>query len=143
MMFDRPSSRHFFGVVPVFLVDDVAAAAEHYRDVFGFSVEFLSDDDAAYGRVVRGDVIIDFRRSDPPGGRNGLAAAGMAQGADALIVVSDIEDVYVELQEHGAKVVERLAVREDGMLECTIEDLNGYRITIGGGFEGDMDEEDA
>ena len=131
---------HFHGVVPVFLVDDVEATAEYYRDVLGFEVDFVWGDDASYGRVVRDDAVIDFLRSDPPGRRNSVAATGATHGADAVIVVSEVEDVYIEIQEKGAKVVERLEAREYGMLDCTIEDLNGYRLTIGGSL--DDDEED-
>jgi catechol 2,3-dioxygenase-like lactoylglutathione lyase family enzyme len=134
--------RHFHGVVPVFLVDDVAATAQYYRDVLGFEVDFVWGDDASYGRVVRDDAIIDFVRAEPPGARNGVAASGAAHGADALIVVTDVEAVYIELQEKGAKVLERLAPREYGMLDCMIEDLNGYRLTIGGGLEDEDEEED-
>ncbi len=129
---------HFHGVVPVFLVDDVAAAAQYYRDVLGFEVDFVWGEDVSYGRVARDDAVIDFVRADPPGLRNSIAAAGAAHGTDALIVVSDVEDVYIEIQEKGANVIERLEAREYGMLDCMIEDLNGYRLTIGGG----LDEED-
>ena len=138
--------RHFHGVVPVLLVDDVAATAEYYRDVLGFEVEFLwGDDDPIYGRVIRDEAVLDFVRSEPPGRRNSVAAAGASTGADALIVVSDVEEVYIEIQEKGATVLERLAPREYGMLDCMIEDLNGYRLTIGGGLDDDDDddEEDA
>ena len=135
--------RHFHGVVPVFLVDDVAATAEYYRDVLGFEVEFLWGDDPIYGRVIRDDAVIDFVRSEPPGGRNSVAAAGGRTGADALIVVGDVEEVYIEIQEKGATVLERLAPREYGMLDCMIEDLNGYRLTIGGALDEDLEEEDA
>jgi uncharacterized glyoxalase superfamily protein PhnB len=132
--------RHFHGVVPIFLVDDVAATAEYYRDVLGFEVDFLWGDDASYGRVARDDAVIDFVRSDPPGRRNSIAAAGVDHGADALVIVSDVEEVYIDLQEHGAGVIVPLAAREYGMMDCTIEDLNGYRLTIGGGIE--EEEED-
>lgn len=127
----------FYGVVPVFLVDDVAAAAEYYRDVLGFGLDFIWGDGPDYGRVMRDDVVIDFMRSDPPGRRNSISSAGATQGADAVILVEDVEDVYIEIQEKGANVIERLAPREYGMLDCMIEDLNGYRLAIG----GDMDEE--
>ena len=132
--------RHFHGVVPIFLVDDVAATAEYYRDVLGFVVDFLWGDDVSYGRVARDDAVIDFVRSDPPGRRNSIAAAGVEHGSDALVVVSEVEEVYIDLQERGASVIVPLAAREYGMLDCTIEDLNGYRLTIGGGIE--EDEED-
>jgi uncharacterized glyoxalase superfamily protein PhnB len=134
--------RHFHGIVPVFLVDDVSAAAEYYRDVLGFDVDFLWGDDVSYGRVARDDVVIDFVRSVPPGGRNSISKAGVDHGADALIVVDDVEDVYIEIQEKGANVIVPLGAREYGMLDCMIEDLNGYRLTIGGGLEEDPLEED-
>ncbi len=133
---------HFHGVVPVFLVDDVEATAQYYRDVLGFEVDFVWGDDASYGRVARDDVVIDFVRSVPPGLRNSIASVGASHGTDALIVVSDVEAVYIEIQEKGANVIERLDAREYGMLDCMIEDLNGYRLTIGGGLDDDLDEED-
>jgi uncharacterized glyoxalase superfamily protein PhnB len=130
----------FYGVVPIFLVDDVGKAAEYYRDVLGFEVEFLYGDDPTYGRVTRDDAIIDFARSDPLGARNSVKASGSTFGADAVIVVSNVEDVYIEIQEKGANVIERLAPREYGALDCMIEDLNGYRLTIGGDLEDDDDD---
>jgi catechol 2,3-dioxygenase-like lactoylglutathione lyase family enzyme len=134
--------RHFHGVVPVFLVDDVEATAQYYRDVLGFEVDFVWGDDASYGRVVRDDAIIDFVRAEPAGARNSIASSGASHGSDALIVVSDVEEVYIEVQEKGATVIERLEAREYGMLDCMIEDPNGYRLTIGGALDEDEWEED-
>lgn len=137
--YDHPQehgSRYFFGIVPVFLVDDVAASEEYYRDVLGFDIDDLwGEEEPVRGRVVRDDVIIDFLGCEPPGMRNSMAVAGVAEGTDAVIVVADIEDVYVEMQEKGASVLERLATRESGMLDFTIEDLNGYRLTLSGDFD--------
>jgi uncharacterized glyoxalase superfamily protein PhnB len=111
--------------------------------VLGFDVEFLypDADEPNYCRVARGDAIIDFTLADPPGTRNSIKAGGSHHGADVVVVVTDIEEVYVDLQEHGANVVERLDAREYGALDCMIEDLNGYRLTISGDF--DEDDEDA
>ncbi len=136
----------FLGVVPVLLVDDVAATAQYYRDVLGFDVEFLFPaDEPTYSRVIRGDAIIDFTLADPPGGRNSVSASGSSRGTDIVIVVSDVEDVYVDMQEHGANLLERLDARESGMVDFTIEDPNGYRLTIGGDTDEyeDDDDEDA
>jgi uncharacterized glyoxalase superfamily protein PhnB len=138
---EHPVRGRFYGVVPVFLVDDVGAAAEYYRDVLGFEVEFLYGDDPTYGRVTRDDAIIDFARAEPAGARNSVKAGGSTFGVDAVVVVSDIDDVYIEIQEKGANVIERLAAREYGALDCTIEDLNGYRLTISGDLEEDEDDD--
>lgn len=122
--------RHFFGVLPVFLVDDVVQTVEYYRDVMGFEVDFLYGTPPTYASVSRDDAIINFTLSDPPGRRNNVANAGMGNGVDAYMVVSDVDEVYEELREHGANIVVPIASQEYGMREFHIEDLNSYRIAI-------------
>jgi uncharacterized glyoxalase superfamily protein PhnB len=123
--------RHFFGVIPVFLVDDVTMTAEFYRDVLGFEVDFVYGDPVIYASVSRDDAIINFSRSDPPGRRNGVAVAGPGNGTDVYIVVSDIDDLYDELKLHGAKVLMEPDTYDYGMREFKIEDVNGYHILFG------------
>jgi uncharacterized glyoxalase superfamily protein PhnB len=122
--------RHFFGVLPVFLVDDVVQTVEYYRDVMGFEVDFLYGTPPTYASVSRNDAIFNFTLSNPPGRRNNVASAGMGNGVDAYMVVSDVDDVYEELRENGANVVVPIASQEYGMREFHIEDLNSYRIAI-------------
>ena len=122
--------RHFFGILPVFLVDDVVQTVEYYRDVMGFEVDFLYGTPPTYASVSRDDAIINFTLSDPPGRRNSVRTAGLGNGVDAYMVVSDVDEVYEELREHGANVVVPIASQEYGMREFHIEDLNNYRIAI-------------
>jgi predicted enzyme related to lactoylglutathione lyase len=122
--------RHFFGVLPVFLVDDVVATVEYYRDVLGFEVDFLYGTPPYYASVSRDDAIINFTLSDPPGRRNSVSKAGLGNGVDAYMVVSDIDDVYEELRAHGADVVVPIASHDYGMREFHIQDLNSYRIAL-------------
>jgi uncharacterized glyoxalase superfamily protein PhnB len=123
--------RHFFGVVPVFLVDDVAATAQFYRDVFGFDIDFLYGEPPAYASVNRDDAVLNFIRSEPPGRRNSVAAAGVGNGSDAYIVVSDIDDLFEELSAHGARVLMPPDSFDYGMREFKVEDLNGYQLIFG------------
>ena len=123
--------RHFFGVIPVFLVDDVAAASEYYRDVLGFEVDFLYEDPPTYASVSRDDAIINFSKSNPPGRRNGVAYTGPGNGTDVYIVVSDIDEVYEEMKGHGVSVLIEPDSYDYGMREFKIEDLNGYQLIFG------------
>lgn len=122
--------RHFFGVLPVFLVDDVVATAEYYRDVLGFEVDFIYGEPPTYASVSRDDAIINFTKSEPPGRRNSISTAAPGNGVDAYIVVSDIDDLYEELTHHGAKVLAAPESHDYGMREFQIEDPNAYRITL-------------
>ncbi len=123
--------RHFFGVIPVFLVDDVAATAEYYRDVLGFGVDFLYADPPTYGSVSRDDAIIHLSKSNPPGRRNGVGYAGPGNGTDVYIVVSDIDELYEEIKGHGATVLIEPDTYDYGMREFKVEDANGYQLMFG------------
>jgi uncharacterized glyoxalase superfamily protein PhnB len=123
--------RHFFGVVPVLLVDDVVETVEYYRDVLGFEADFLYGQPPTYASVSRNDAIINFSLSVPPGRRNGVSQAGPGNGTDLYIVVSDVDDVYQELAANGVYVLGVPADYDYGMREFKIEDMNGYQIIFG------------
>lgn len=122
--------RHFFGVIPVFLVDNVAETVEYYRDVLGFEADFLYGTPPYYASVSRDDAILNFALSDPPGRRNNAISAGPGNGVDAYIVVADVDDVYDELVAAGATVVLPIETMDYGMREFHIEDINNYRIAL-------------
>ncbi|MPZ50519.1 MAG: hypothetical protein GEU75_14680 [Dehalococcoidia bacterium] len=122
--------RFFFAAVNVFLVDDIEATVEYYRDILGFEIDFVYGDPPIYGSVSRNDAILNFSRSDPAGRRNGIGSAGPGNGVDALIVVSDVDDIYTELKERGAKTLSEPRSQDYGMREFHIEDLNSYRLAI-------------
>jgi uncharacterized glyoxalase superfamily protein PhnB len=134
--------RQFFGVIPVFLVDDVIATVEYYRDVLGFEVDFVYGDPPVYGSVSRDDAIINVSRSEPPGRRNSVGVAGTGNGVDAYLVVSDVDDVCDELRAHGAKIVVELESHDYGMREFQIEDMNGYKLALAEEVE-DPEEDEA
>ena len=132
---DHGHDRQFYGVIPVFLVDDVVATAEYYRDVLGFEVDFIYGEPATYASVSRDDAIINLSRSEPPGRRNSVSTLSAGNGVDAYIVVSDIDDVYEEVVSHGARTTMAPADQDYGMREFLIEDMNGYRLLLGEDIE--------
>ena len=134
--------RHFFGVIPVFLVDDVIETVEYYRDILGFEVDFVYGEPPVYGSVSRDDAILNFTMSDSLGRRNSVSKAGVGNGVDAYIVVSDVDDVYEELKQHGAKIVVEPESHDYGMREFQIEDLNEYRLILAEEIELDDDDDD-
>ena len=54
----------FRGINPHFVVQDVVAAAEYYRDVFGFTILGYFWDPPVFAMVGRDDVVIQFGRID-------------------------------------------------------------------------------
>src|SRR5439155_25954458 len=80
-----------YGVVPVFLVDEIVPTVEYYRDKLGFQVDYVYGDPPYYGSVSRGGAVVHFTKSDPPGRRNGVRRAGPGNGVDAFFVVEAVE----------------------------------------------------
>lgn len=123
--------RHFFGAVPVFLVDDIEQTVSYYRDVLGFEVDFLfGGPPPTYASVSRDDAILNFTTADPPGSRNSIKSSGSERGVDTYVVVSDVDEVYEEVSERGANIVVPITSFDYGMREFAVEDINGYRLSI-------------
>ncbi|HXH20401.1 MAG TPA: VOC family protein [Dehalococcoidia bacterium] len=122
--------KFFFGVVPVFLVDDVIPTVEYYRDVLGFEADYVYGDPPHYGSVSRGNAVFNFTRSEPPGRRNSVLRAGPGSGVDAYIVVKDVDDLFEELKARGAQLRTSPASHDYGMREFKLEDCNGYIIAF-------------
>jgi uncharacterized glyoxalase superfamily protein PhnB len=112
----------------VLKVPDVVAAAEHYRDRFGFEISFVWGDPPQYATIRRDDAPIHFSGGDVPDRDRGAAA-------DVYLFVSDIDDVFGELKDRGANIQQGLETWPYGMREFTVEDLNGYRLCFGESVE--------
>jgi catechol 2,3-dioxygenase-like lactoylglutathione lyase family enzyme len=127
--------RHFIMATPGLLVDDVQTTADYYRDILGFDIRFTYGEPPTFAVVDRGDVSVHLVRSDPPGRRNGMAAAGPGNGNDFYVDVTDIDELHAELTGRGARVLSEPQTWPYGMREFNIEDLNGYRIIFGQAVE--------
>jgi catechol 2,3-dioxygenase-like lactoylglutathione lyase family enzyme len=127
---EETGDAEFYGVVPVFLVDDVVATVEYYRDKLGFEVDFVYGDPPSYGSVSRGGAVVHFDKSDPPARRNGVRRAGPGNGVDAFFVVRDIDRLHSRFAAQGAVVITGPASHEFGMREFKIEDINGYILVF-------------
>jgi len=122
--------KQFYGMVPVFLVDDMLATVEYWRDVFGFEVDFVYGDPPSYGSVSRGDAVLNFTLSQPPGRRNSVLRSGPGTGVDAYIIVTDVDDVFEEVRDKGALIRTSPASHDYGMREFKVEDTNGYIVVF-------------
>lgn len=117
----------FQGVNPHFVVADVVAAAEYYRDVFGFKILGYFWDPPMFAMVGRDDVVIQFGRID----RGQTVAPNRTrrdEALDAYIWVDDVDALYAELKAKGAKIVEAPKRQVWDCYEFTVEDAFGFRL---------------
>jgi uncharacterized glyoxalase superfamily protein PhnB len=102
--------------VPELPVTDVERAQQHYRDVLGFQIGWLYEG-KEIGAVSRGNVAIFFRKKAPP-----------FEPAVHWVFAEDIDATYHELKSSGANIVEPLEKKPWGLVQFTVEDLDGNRF---------------
>lgn len=112
-----------------FVVEDVVATAEYYRDVLGFTILGYFADPPVYSMVARGDVEMHFGQADSEPQASSVELRKV--GFDAYVWVSDIPALFDELTETGADIVEGPVERIYGSTEIVIRDCNGFTIVFG------------
>ena len=100
---------------PELPVEDVARAQQHYRDVLGFEISWLTSD-GEIGAVSRDDIAIFFRRRARP-----------FEPVVHWIFAAEIDATCDELRARGARIVEPLEKKPWGLRQFTVEDLDGHR----------------
>lgn len=121
-------------VAPYFLVDDVFATAEFYRDKLGFSFNEFFGEPPSFTIVERDDVCIFFRQvrpARPPAARPNPSVMG--ETFDAYIYVSNVDELAVELRAKKVDIVEGPINRAYDMRELLVRDCNGYVLAFGQG----------
>lgn len=112
-----------------FVVDDVVATAEYYRDVLGFEILGYFAEPPVYAMVGRGGVEMHFGKADAEPQVSSLNLRRV--GFDAYIWVDDIHGLYDELKAAGADIVEGPVKRIYESTEVVIKDCNGFTLVFG------------
>ena len=111
------------------IVGDLERSAAFYRDVFGLSVQHTDEDTAMfrfkdmYLFLQRGPA----HRDAPAGEVLVLAETGVGQ---FVVIVSDVDAVRAEVDEHGVAVISSPTDREWGMRTMTFADPGGHTWEI-------------
>jgi uncharacterized glyoxalase superfamily protein PhnB len=115
---------------PQFVVPDVVAAAEYYRDVFGFKIlGYFFGEPPAFAMVGRDDVVIQFGRIDK-GQTVAPNRKRRGESIDAYVWADDVDALYAELKAKGAKILEAPVLREYKCYELTVEDAFGFCLVF-------------
>src|SRR5262249_48896294 len=104
------SAAHLEMIWPQFVVPDVVAAAEYYRDVFGFQILGYFGEPPVYSMVRRDVVEIHLGRAN-----SGAAAAPNAphreDSLDSYVRVDNVDMLFDEFKGRGAHIVEPPTIR--------------------------------
>ena len=103
---------------PELPVADVRATQAYYRDVLGFRIAWVYEEE--YGAVYQGKTEIFLRREPGP-----------IERCCVFVRVADADRVLAAYREREAKIVAEIASQPWGMREFTVEENNGHRFRIG------------
>ncbi len=130
------NARHPWTIAPYFLVDDVVATADFYRDKLGFHYERFWGDPPRFCMVMRRGIVIMLAQSDTTGVMRPNAAVDREGGAwDAYVWIDDADALHDEFKSKGVRIARDLCDQPYGNRDFDIEDCNGYRLCFGHNLE--------
>ena len=110
------------GIAPQLLVEDLERAIAYYRDSLGFTLDFIYE--SFYASVSRDGCAIHLKHGPVPAAEQ--ARRKEQEHLAAYVAVSDIRDLFVEMQRRGADVIKPLEERPWNCLEFYVQDPDGY-----------------
>lgn len=117
---------------PYFLVDDVFASAEYYRDVLGFAFDRFYGEPPAFVMVRRDGLQIMLRQPPAPGESVMIPnRSRMKHTFDAYVYVDDVDAIHAEFKAKGADILFSPHDQPHQCREIEVRDLNGYIICFG------------
>ena len=122
------------GIAPFFIVKNVPAALEFYRDRFGFDITFQgpSEDDIFFGIVERGAAMIMMKAIgvDPVPNYTRDIKQGIARW-DAYLYVPDPDALAAEFSLRNVEFFTPLNDNDDGLRGFEVKDADGYLLYFG------------
>jgi len=131
------TSRPRWSIAPYFVVDDVVATANFYRDKMGFGYERFWGDPPRFCMIHRGGIIIMLSQLSKTGVmRPNRVADPNGDAWDAYIWVENADALRNEFKGKGVKIARDLCDQPYGNRDFDVEDCNGYRLCFGQDIEG-------
>lgn len=113
---------------PIFIVKDIAAALNYYRDIFDFSSVFETD---WYIHLVSSAGIqLGFLTPDHPTQPKRLHACHNGEGSIFSFEVDDVDAAYKEAQDNKLKVLQDVKTEDWGQRHFILEDPNNIIIDV-------------
>jgi catechol 2,3-dioxygenase-like lactoylglutathione lyase family enzyme len=135
-MTDTATGRRWY-IAPYFLVDDVVATANWYRDALGFRYERFWGDPPAFCMVTRAGIVIMLSQHGGTGlmRPNHEAEGGESDAWDAYVWVDDADALVAEYRSKGVTIARDICDQPYGCRDFDVEDVNGYRLCFGHDLE--------
>jgi len=130
---DNVAARAQWRVAPYFIVDDVVATANYYRDKLGFAFDRFWGEPASFCMVYRNGVVVMLSQLEQTNGamRPNRLADPEGGAWDAYVWVEDADSLFSEFKSKGVKIARDICDQHYGCRDFDVEDCNGYRLCFG------------
>jgi hypothetical protein len=130
---DRPR----WNIAPYFIVDDVMATANYYRDKLGFKYERFWGEPPCFCMVHRNGIVIMVSQFEKTGLMRPNHVVDPERGAwDAYIWIDNADALHAEFMSKEVKIARGICDQPYGCRDFEVEDCNGYRLCFGQDLEG-------
>lgn len=126
-----------WSVAPYFIVDDVVATANFYRDKLGFRYERFWGEPPCFAMVHRAGITIMLSQPEKKGMTRPNSIVDPEQTVwDAYVWVDNSDVLYEEFRGKGVKVTRDICDQMYGCRDFDIQDCNGYTLCFGHSTNG-------
>lgn len=126
------TSHSRWSIAPYFIVDNVVATANYYRDQLGFHYERFWGEPPCFCMVKRSGVVIMLSQLCTTGVmRPNRLVDPEGESWDAYIWVEDADALHAEFTSRGVKITRAICDQPYGCRDFDVEDCNGYRLCFG------------
>ncbi len=125
-----------WSIAPYFVVDDVVATANYYRDKLGFGYDRFWGDPPSFCMVGRNGVTIMLAQLEQGGVMRPNRLVDPEGGAwDAYIWIDGADALHAEFKSKGVKIAREICDQPYGCRDFDVENCNGYRLCFGQNIE--------
>ena len=129
---DIAADRVRWSIAPYFIVDDVIATANYYRDQLGFAYNRFWGDPPCFCMVTRNGIVIMLSQLEATGAvRPNRRVDPEGEAWDAYIWIDNADALNAELQSRGVRITRAICNQPYGCRDFSVEDCNGYRLCFG------------
>jgi len=126
-----PMAAKLTKAAPTFVVPDVVATAEYYRDKMGFKILGFFAEPPVFAMIARDEVELHFGKIDYGAEMQFNETLRKGLGSDVYIFVDDVHALYDEFRSRGAEITEGPIKRIYNCTEITVKDCNGFQLVFG------------
>ena len=131
-----PTTTPRWSIAPYFIVDDVVATANYYRDRLGFKYERFWGEPACFCMVHRRGIVIMLKQFETAGLTRPNSKVDPERSAwDAYVWVDDADALIAEFRSRGVTIARDICDQPYGNRDFDVEDCNGYRLCFGHSIE--------